>query len=566
MKSRRTGEQDREEGVVLLLIVCAAVGAHGLLLLTDYKIWDGWWLTQELIYGRRFDLLLSYAREFGRPTDYLYWRFLGLFGRPEVAIKFLALAAWIAAGIFMFKAMKTTAGLGVWVAGGIAVIFVVCPAYKMMGESILFMNTMSVAVFWAAWWMHGRSIVAPALWRRGIAVVLFVLSFNLNSLLVFYYAVGAAFLALKAESWAPGDLFALAKKRVFQFPELVALPVIYWVFKSFAAPASGHHADYNKPSFDPSLLAQGYWHMWEYLLLDGAKALLGSPLLVLGAGIASVIAAMFVAKHSSRVQIVEETECFGKIAVCGVGLLLAAALPYIAVGQNLASESWLSRNSILVGMPLGMMAVGVLGWLAQRFAPARPAFAAVPLLFVCLLCIVATNRNTLELEAFAAKQESVRVKLRAAIAQTGSCVVQLRDYYLIPGTVPYYPPIIWTYLAAYGDDRPRTFVIDITAMAPPQEQVNPDGSRQLAFPALPITSPVLLQLMDQTTMPWLLDEVPREGPQTMFIVQQGKLGSDGAAIGFGYLWRKWFDPESLLDFVDELTTTAVLNLPPVGPS
>lgn len=566
MKSRRTGEQDREEGVVLLLIVCAAVGAHGLLLLTDYKIWDGWWLTQELIYGRRFDLLLSYAREFGRPTDYLYWRFLGLFGRPEVAIKFLALAAWIAAGIFMFKAMKTTAGLGVWVAGGIAVIFVVCPAYKMMGESILFMNTMSVAVFWAAWWMHGRSIVAPALWRRGIAVVLFVLSFNLNSLLVFYYAVGAAFLALKAESWAPGDLFALAKKRVFQFPELVALPVIYWVFKSFAAPASGHHADYNKPSFDPSLLAQGYWHMWEYLLLDGAKALLGSPLLVLGAGIASVIAAMFVAKHSSRVQIVEETECFGKIAVCGVGLLLAAALPYIAVGQNLASESWLSRNSILVGMPLGMMAVGVLGWLAQRFAPARPAFAAVPLLFVCLLCIVATNRNTLELEAFAAKQESVRVKLRAAIAQTGSCVVQLRDYYLIPGTVPYYPPIIWTYLAAYGDDRPRTFVIDITAMAPPQEQVNPDGSRQLVFPALPITSPVLLQLMDQTTMPWLLDEVPREGPQTMFIVQQGKLGSDGAAIGFGYLWRKWFDPESLLDFVDELTTTAVLNLPPVGPS
>jgi hypothetical protein len=103
-------------------------------------------------------------------------------------------------------------------------------------------------------------------------------------------------------------------------------------------------------------------------------------------------------------------------------------------------------------------------------------------------------------------------------------------------------------------------------MAPPQEQVNPDGSGQLAFPALPITSPILLQLMDQTTMPWLLDEVPREGPQTMFIVQQGKLGSDGATIGFGYLWRKWFDPESLPEFVDELTTTVVLNLPPVGPS
>ena len=42
--------------------------------------------------------------------------------------------------------------------------------------------------------------------------------------------------------------------------------------------------------------------------------------------------------------------------------------------------------------------------------------------------------------------------------------------------------------------------------------------------------------------------------------------NDGVAIGLGYLWRKWFNRKDLPVFLDELTKTDVLELPPVGPS
>ena len=136
------------------IIIGVGLAAHGLLLFTNFIVWDGWWLTQELIYGRRFDLLLAYTQEFGRPMDYLYWRFLGLFPKPEVAIKFLALISWIVAAVFMFRCLRLLGGLSALTACAVAALFVACPAYKMMGESILFMNTVSIAIFWFAWWVH----------------------------------------------------------------------------------------------------------------------------------------------------------------------------------------------------------------------------------------------------------------------------------------------------------------------------------------------------------------------------------------------------------------------------
>ena len=545
------------------IIIGVGLAAHGILLLTNFIVWDGWWLIQELIYGRRFDLLLAYTQEFGRPMDYLYWRFLGLFPKPEVAIKFLALISWIVAAVFMFRCFRLLGGLSTLTACALAALFAACPAYKMMGESILFMNTISIAVFWFAWWVHARTVVAPNAWSRIISSLLFVVSFNLNSLLVFFYAVGLAFLLLKAKSCSPRNVGPLFLQRIRQFPELPLLPVLYWIAKSVFLPSSGHHLDYNKPSFAPSLLIEGYRHMWEHLLLSGATSLVESPVMVVAVAVVAVLlAANFTRSPKSRV-VATSPDPFGVMCIAGVGLLLAAALPYIAVNQNLAAEGWLSRNSILVGMPIAMVFVGGFGWVCVRFRlPSASWIIAAAIL--CALFVIRSNRNVLELEALSAKQESLRQKLRSAVQSGGVSVVQLRDYFGIPGTIPYYPPIIWTYLVAHGDERPRAFVIDVAGIAPPEERIAPDGSKQFLFPALPMNSALLTQLMDQTTMPWLLGEVPLTGPQIMFIVQPGKLGNDGVSLGAKYLRLKWFNPGGLPEFLDQVTETHVLELPPVA--
>jgi len=561
----KPAEKTLFDGPAVSIIVVAGIAANGLLLFTNFIIWDGWWLIQELIYGHRFKLLLAYTQEFGRPIDYFYWRILGFFPKPEVAIKLLALVSWIIAALFMFRCLRVLGGLSALAACAVSVLFVTCPAYKMMGESILFMNTVSFAIFWFAWWVYAKAVFTPYPWTRIVASTLFVVSFNLNSLLVFFYAVGLVILLLEAKSYTPRIVFDLLLRRTRQFPELPLLPIVYWIGKSVFVPTSGHHLEYNKPSFAPTLLIAGYRHAWEYLVLSGARSLFEG----LGMGLAiAVVGVLLAAKFAPALRSPfgdSQKDPFGVMCVAGFGLLLAAAFPYIAVNQNLASDGWLTRNNILVGMPIAMVFVGSFGWVCVKFR--LPSFFWISaVVTLCALFVIRSNKNLLELEALNAKQQSLRQKMRSAVQASGASVVQIRDYFWIPGTIPYYPPIIWTYLVAYGDPRPRTFVIDVSGIAPPEERIAPDGSKQLLFPALPINSALLSKIMDQTTMSWLLDEVPLAGPQIMFIAQQGRLGNNGVSIGASYLWLKWFHPKGLPEFLDQITDTHILELPPVGPS
>jgi len=466
----------------------------------------------------------------------------------------------------MFMVLRQTGKLTVVTACGITTMFLVCPAYKMMGESILFMNTTSVAIFWAAWWMYGNAAARSTMWRRLLTAALFAVSFNLNSLLAFYYAVGAVLLALATRDLSAQQSVEFAKLQLRKFPELLALPIVFWVVKGMLSPATGHHAGYNTPSFSPSLLFEGFTFMWKNLLVDLFQGVVGGPFQIFIAVVATLLFLLGVRMQTNNRSVQNIAVSFERLAVCWLLLIAAAGLPYIAVGQNLAADGWLSRNSILVGMPLGMFLVGVFGCLGERLFPRNPNARVVPALVLAILCIFVCNRNILELEALGAKQQSVRTKLRSVIKESGACVIQLRDYFNIAGTIPYYPPIIWTYLAGHGDPQLRTFVIDIAGIAPPQEREGIGGSREIVFPAIAIDRKTLELMLDQTTVPSFLSSVRREGQQRMLIVQQGKSGNSGIRIGAQYLWLKWFNPGQIPDFLRKLTETSVLDLPPVGPA
>jgi hypothetical protein len=113
---------------------------------------------------------------------------------------------------------------------------------------------------------------------------------------------------------------------------------------------------------------------------------------------------------------------------------------------------------------------------------------------------------------------------------------------------------------------PETFVFDTAQSIPHQETTTETGETRIVFPQVPVTSELLGQMIEQTTMPYMLRSIPEAGPQIMFIVQQGKLGNDGVSLGARYLWLKWFNPDGLPEFLDQVTDTHVLELPPVTPT
>ncbi len=78
-----------------------------------------------------------------------------------------------------------------------------------------------------------------------------------------------------------------------------------------------------------------------------------------------------------------------------------------------------------------------------------------------------------------------------------------------------------------------------------------------------IDSAGMKSALEQTTMPYVLPEIPLTGTQKLAIVMPGAQGNDAQRIGWEYLKRRWFNPADLPAFLDALTVVQVKDLPDV---
>jgi hypothetical protein len=247
----------------------------------------------------------------------------------------------------------------------------------------------------------------------------------------------------------------------------------------------------------------------------------------------------------------------------GLFLLLAAAFPYIAVGQQLASEGWLTRNCILCPLPVAMIACGLMMAVNEWWLPQFPRAWLSGVAGLAVLGAGSCWTNYLSYQALGAKQLSIRAGLSAAIDDTNAVVVQLRDYTPVPGTILYYPPIIWTFIAHKGEGLPKAFVFETATFAPDMIQPGPDGSSQRMVPQITVRSETLEQAITDTTMPYALEGVPRRGTQILVAAEPGYVGVRPSDLGLRYLLLSWLDTKRLPEFVRGFTKISTHPLPPV---
>lgn len=550
-------------------IVAAGLLAHWLLLLTDYRIWDGWSYSHLLNSVGGPETLWRAFNEFGRPMDMLFW--YPMIGAEKAYIwsKYLSLAVWIGSACLVFHILRRGVRCGVLESWAISVLYVVIPVFDMLGELSIWMNVCAVFLFWLACALSlrlGRNSLRIPL--RLLCLLIFFLSFNLNSQLVWFYAVGVAFLFLRERRTAISTLFARGTSLAARYPDFLLLPLLFYGIKSVVTPtaSSGAFADYNRPVFSLDRMLEGYGNMATFFIAGEFGELFSSSVVLLLAGLTAVVFAVLIARSgciSKEGGAAELSGDAGPLMLAGAFLLLASAFPYIVVDQNLASEGWLTRNCILTPLPLAMLIVGALISLNRLVLRSQPNAWLVPLVFLICAWSGLSTRNYLVWQAFGVKQEAIKTTLQQAIDSREAAVVQLRDYFMIPRTIYYYHPIVWTYIAAHGHESPVTYVFDTVRMVPDQQTTDAQGRVQVSVPQITLTSRDLDQALLQGPTPYAMKKIPREGAQAMVLVRPGKYGSDGVKIGAEYLWLKLTSPEKVPAFLRSVAQTDVFDLPPI---
>ena len=352
----------------ILLMVAIYGLAHGpILLLSNALFWDDW-----AYYNAPAKYIIKDFEFAGAFFNYAAWIHIAMMSAGIWLYKILSFLLILGSGVLLYyismRDFRLNESLSFWA----SLIYLASPLYIARVANIDFIYTLSVFLFMLAWWVYYKNIA--------LALMLFFISFNTQSLLVFY---AIPFASIYVNSDLRGRPLAFARKNI----TLISLPFIWYGIKQMYFKPEGPYEDYlhgiNLANIIPAAKMQ--WHDLKYYLIsdlfDFSNTLHLIPFLV-----AICAIQLLVRRDSDNVnlhQIIKATSI-------GVIFLILGLVPYWILGYVPTSWEWTSRHQLL--MPFGMcfLIVGLLSILRNQEKHA--------LLVVILSLFVTMNaRNYLDL-------------------------------------------------------------------------------------------------------------------------------------------------------------------------
>lgn len=570
MGSAEIFEQFRKTSCPWVAVIAVGVCAHGILVFTDHVIWDGWWFNFYLG-AADSGVLDRQLIESGKPLEKFFlapFRLIPSFdGRVSVSKVFSA-AAWIASFAAIWWCLKTVERVPLSIATAISALAAAAPFYDVLGDLSLWMHVSCVLLFWLAWAalvvardLHGLMHI----FIRSIALVMFFLSFNLNSLLVFFYSVASCFLILRKRGEQDEKIYSEILRVVPRWIDFASLPIAFWLWKTTFTPTSGYYANYNKPNLQISSVIQGLGSIALTFIGPTAGELFCPLDWAFIGGLIGGLGGWWWIQRS--VAIGSDLDIGNKLprrlAACGAILLIGASFPYVVVGQPISNYGWWSRNAILLPLPVATLCVAAVISASSRLRlQSRTCYVAITVL-VGMFASTAV-RNYLVMQGYGAKQIAIQSRLRGLISDSSPVLIQLRDYFEMLGANDGYPPSIWTFIASDLKQNPRTFVVDTRQIVPDVVGRDIDGRQVISFGVASVDRQSLDSAIHATGAAYAFDDIPRVGGQILVVIQPGLHGADGRRLGMQYLQRRWLAPPLLEKFVNELVVANTQALPPVA--
>lgn len=224
-------------------------------------------------------------------------------------------------------------------------------------------SAMLLTAFMSAWWLL---VCVRGRWHfflRWVALLVFLFSFQMGSLLVMFMAPLTSHFFLRWREVGPIKTWSAAVREVFLSLDLLVLPLLFWWLRNSYLKPSGLFANYNSPAISVAAI----WHLFEPLgdFLEGAWLVDGAGLgLILAGAVLLLIRAGAVLLPQQKDETLSRS-----IVFCLIGLFayFLATYPYVAVGKLPSYTVWtMTRLQITAQLALPVLLYGMVSFISAR--------------------------------------------------------------------------------------------------------------------------------------------------------------------------------------------------------
>lgn len=336
-----------------ILLILYAVAHLPILFFFDARFWDDWSL-----YKGQPEVVLEIFREAGSPVFGKLHVVLQTFGWWVYPV--ITFLSFFLATVFTYKIVERLSfgkGAAFWIAALVAVL----PVNFARIAAIDLPYTLTLTSFLFGWMLLASFRERKLFLRVGVLLG-FGFSFQTGSFLVLY---AAPVLMHCIQRWKFFEGTEVKKKyySLIGSADLILLPVIYWVIKSYYLKPYGIFDGYNSPSVSFTVLINSLVPIFDFLQADG---------ILVNVGCVIVIAVTFFVVPTFFIQkLPDSTETSNKnvlLFICaGFCLSYLGAFPYAAVGKLPSYSGWTStRHQLTLTIGLSILLYGVIAFSAKK--------------------------------------------------------------------------------------------------------------------------------------------------------------------------------------------------------
>lgn len=355
--------------VIIALIATYTIG-NFLLLLSRGIYWDDWAVIPLLKDGN-YTLLWGFLSQGRFYSLYFLFRVAWLTDNPIFFMKFLSFMSWLLAGLFLYGILRKKFALRQDRTFFISACFMLIPTYLVKILPTVLRYSIHNTIFFLAVFLYfiAEKSVSRFIKYSGylLAWVLFFLSFETNSFLVFYLAFLGILLTFFWKENKDRPLLSLTYAFGKSHLLFLILPLIFGLLKLMIGEPTGSYEDYNqfislKRLFQLSSINDlwfwpvygFFWPLIAPLTILHRKIFAGLFLIIL-AGTYLITKKVFSSPET-------ENDNPKYYLIAGMVLFILGAIPYFVVGKppHIFGHGFAMRHTLLLPLGSSLMILGTI--------------------------------------------------------------------------------------------------------------------------------------------------------------------------------------------------------------
>lgn len=304
--------------------------------------WDDWILVNQDLstLNNMFTQAVGFAGYITSNLHYFLINYIGVFSYRLLTFILLFLSGW-----FVFKILNSMPIFSKKDTFFITIFFLLAPLYIAKIALIDFPYTLFYFIFFLAFYLLSQYYKNLFFMKRIFVLILFFVSFLINSILVFY-AIVLIYLFYVSYS-LDKNIFKNVINFIQTKIDFILLPIIFYIVKSIWFKSSGVYEVYNQINFEHAFFVKPYENIFLLNFFDPIFLSL-KPFLYIFIALffLLILYSIIVNKDDNKLSKTNNI-----LFLFGMVFFLLAAFPYIVVGKTPMINDWYSRFQVL--LPLG---------------------------------------------------------------------------------------------------------------------------------------------------------------------------------------------------------------------